>query len=63
MLKFEIFQVDSWLMRNMRQYPLNQKFEREFFIRSSRIWKAEWLFLVLVNAGAKETSPAWECAL
>jgi len=34
---------------------LNQKLEKEFFIKSLKTWKLEKLFLVLVNVGAKET--------
>jgi len=43
----------------MKQYRLNLKSEREFFTKWLKTWKAEKLFLALVNVGAKETSLVW----
>ncbi len=43
----------------MEQYRLNLKLEREFFIKSLKTWKAEKMFLVLVNVGAKEKILVW----
>jgi hypothetical protein len=35
---------------------IESKIREGFFTKSSKIWKVEKLFLVLVNVGAKETS-------
>ena len=51
-----VWSIRFKILINMKQYLLNQKSEKVFFIKSLKTWKLEKLSLVLANAGVKEKS-------